>query len=100
MTGPQSLGFAEVAAILSDALGRSVTYGPAGLRAYAAHLRGRGMPLAQVAVQTVLHADLRRGRAAEVDPTLARLLGRPGRTVAAYVHDHRDLWAAPASALA
>ena len=54
--------------------------------------------MAQVAVQTVLHTGLRRGDAEAVDPTLQRLLGRPGRTLEEYVREstatcgsgHRD----------
>lgn len=46
----------------------------------------------QAIVQTVLHTGLRRGQAETVDPTLPRLLGRPARTLAEYVHDHRDVW--------
>ncbi|MCB2176377.1 MAG: NmrA family NAD(P)-binding protein [Actinomycetales bacterium] len=98
LTGPEALDFTEVAEILTAELGRTVTYRPAGVLGYAAHLRRHGMPLAQVVVQTVLHTGLRRGQAADVDPTLARLLGRPGRTVRDYVHDHRHLWRAPAPA--
>ncbi len=95
LTGPWSLGFVEVAQILSAELGRTVTYEPASVLGYADHLRRRGMPLAQVVVQTVLHTGLREGQAQDVDPTLQRLLGRPGRSFAEYVHDHRDLWATP-----
>ncbi|MDO8105644.1 hypothetical protein Q6348_00340 [Isoptericola sp. b441] len=95
LTGPEALDFPQVAAILAAELGRAITYRPAGVLPYAAHLRRTGLPLAQVAVQTVLHVGLRRGQADHVDPTLERLLGRPGRTVAEYVHDHRGRWALP-----
>ncbi len=45
------------------------------------------MPLAQIIVQTILHLGLRRGNAAELDPTIERLLGRPPRTIAQFVAD-------------
>jgi len=39
-----------------------------------------------------LHVGLRFGQAQTVDPTLQRLLGRPGKTIAEFIADHRDLW--------
>lgn len=98
LTGPEAIGFAEAAALLSKALGRTVKYEPASMLGYALHLRRRGLPWAQVVVQTILHVGLRLGQAQAVDPTLASLLGRPGRTLGEYVRDHAALWAAPSAA--
>lgn len=95
LTGPAAVTFDEVADVLSRVLGRAIRYEPATVPGYVAHLRRRGLPLAQVAVQTVLHTGLRRGDAAAVDPTLERLLGRPGRSIGEYVRDHADTWARP-----
>lgn len=92
LTGPRALRFAEVAAILSDELGRTITYQPTSAWRYLQHVRRQGRPTAQALVQTVLHTGLRRGQAEAVDPTLPRLLGRPARSLVEYVHDHRDLW--------
>jgi uncharacterized protein YbjT (DUF2867 family) len=92
LTGPEAIGFDTVAALLTDALGRKIRYQPAGIAAYLRHLRRRRLPLAQCLVQTVLHTGLRRGQAERVDPTLTRLLNRPPRTMAQYVHEHRELW--------
>lgn len=95
LTGPQALGFTDVAGLLSAALGRHVAYTPASALGYARHLRGQGLPPAQVAVQTVLHLGLRRGDAEAVDPTLARLLGRPATTLEQFIAEHVDVWAVP-----
>ncbi|WP_299518103.1 SDR family oxidoreductase [uncultured Serinicoccus sp.] len=92
LTGPQAVTFDEVAALLSDALGRPIRYEPASALGYARHLRRDGLPLAQTLVQTVLHVGLRRGDAAAVDPTLGRLLGHQPRTVADVIADHTHLW--------
>lgn len=92
LTGPQAVTFEEVAAVLTRELGRRITYHPVGVPTYARHVRRQGLPLAQVLVQTVLHAGLRRGQAERVDPTLEELLGRPGRTVEEYVRDNRSTW--------
>jgi uncharacterized protein YbjT (DUF2867 family) len=92
LTGPEAIDFVQASALLSEALGRTIRYQPASIVGYVLHLRARGMPWAQVGVQTVLHAGLRFGQAQEVDATLERLLGRRPRTVRDYVADHRDTW--------
>lgn len=96
LTGPEAIGFDRVAALLSEVLGRAVRYEPASMLGYVLHLRRRALPWAQAVVQTILHVGLRLGQAETVDPTLASLLGRPGRTLGEYVRDHATLWAAPA----
>ncbi len=98
LTGPQALDFAAVATVLTEMLGRPIRYQSATIVGYLRHLRRRRTPLTQALVQTLLHAGLRRGRAEHVDPTLAKLLGRPPRTLEQYVRDHRDLWSASTSA--
>jgi len=92
LTGPEAVGFEHAATLLTAALGRPIRYEPAELRPYVGHLRRRGLPAAQVAVQTLIHANLRSGRGAGTDPTLERLLGRRPRTLADYVRDHAALW--------
>ncbi len=97
LTGPRAVGFDEVAGVLTEALGRTIRYEPASVLGYARHLHRQGLPLAQVAVQTVLHTGLRRGDAEAVDPTLPRLLGRPARTIGDYVRHHVATWERTAS---
>jgi len=92
LTGPVAVGFAEVAATLGSELGRPIRYVPASVPGYLWHLRRRGLSWTQAAVQTTLHVGLRFGQAQTVDPTLQRLLGRPGKTIAEFIADHRDLW--------
>ena len=92
LTGPEALDFDAVAALLSDVLGRPIRYKPVSVAGYVWHLRRADVPWQQALVQTVLHTGLRRGQAEAVDPTLPRLLGRPPRTLAEYVRDHRQLW--------
>lgn len=93
LTGPEALSFSDAARLLSTELARTIRYQPATIPAYFAHLRRRGLPLAQVLVQTVLHVGLRFGQAETVDDTIARLLGHRPRTLETYVRDHRSLWA-------
>jgi uncharacterized protein YbjT (DUF2867 family) len=95
LTGPDPVTFHQAAELLTAALGRPIRYEPAGMLAYAGHLKRRGMPMGQVVVLTLLHVGLRFGQAATVDPTLARLLDHQPRTLDQYIHDHQVLWARP-----
>lgn len=92
LTGPQALSFDEVADVLTAELGRSIRYEPTSAFQYARHVHAQGRPWMQALVQTVLHTGLQKGQAEVVDPTLERLLGRPGRTLSQYVHEYRALW--------
>lgn len=92
LNGPEALDFDQVAALLTAALGRQIRYARPGVLRYLLRMRHRGLPFAQALVQAVLHFGLRFGQAEQVDPTLARLLGHPPRTLAQYIADHVDLW--------
>ena len=95
LTGAEALDFDEVAALLTEALGRTIRHERPGALSYLFHLRRRGMSWGQAAVITALHVGLRFGRGALVDPTLPRLLGRTPRTLRSYIQDHVALWRAP-----
>lgn len=92
LTGPEALSFAAVAALLTAELGREIRYARPGVLAYLRRQRRDRKPWAQAVIEALLHVGLRFGQAATVDPTLPRLLGRPARTLAQYIADHRDLW--------
>jgi uncharacterized protein YbjT (DUF2867 family) len=93
LTGAEAVPFAQVAAALSDELGRPIRYEAASIPGYLRHLTGRrGLPLAQALVYLALHLGIRFGGEATVDPTLARVLGRPPRTVRDTIRDHRALF--------
>lgn len=97
LTGPEAISFDQLAALLSDVLGRTIRYEPAGILGYVRHLRRQGLVIPQAVVQTILHTGLRRGDAEPVTDELPMLLGRPARTVRQYVEDHAELWARPAA---
>ncbi len=92
LTGPEALTFDDVAGQLTRELGRTIRYERASIVGYLRHLRQRGLPWAQALVQCALHVGLRFGQAKQVDPTLANLLGRPPRTLAQMIADHRQVW--------
>lgn len=94
-TGPEAFSFEEAARLMTDVIRRPIRYESASLAGYVRHLHLRGLPLAQIAVQTVLHVGLRFGQVEKIDPTLERLLGRRPRTLATYVRESASLWAPP-----
>ncbi|HSO37766.1 MAG TPA: NmrA family NAD(P)-binding protein [Labilithrix sp.] len=94
-TGPEALSFEETARLMTDVVRRPIRYESASIGGYVRHLHGHGLPLPQIAVQTVLHVGLRFGQLEKIDPTLERLLGRRPRTLATYVRESVDLWAPP-----
>ena len=95
LTGPGAVPWSEVVDALTSALGRPIRYQPASVFGYVRHLSRRGLPRGAIVVQTILHVLLRLGQGATEDPTLERLLGRPGRSVREYVFDHAAIWTKP-----
>jgi uncharacterized protein YbjT (DUF2867 family) len=92
LTGSHTYTFADVATLLTQQLGHTISYTPASILGYAKHLRKRGLVIPQILVQTVLHVALRKGSAATIDPTLSHLLGRESLTMNDYISAHRNLW--------
>jgi len=92
LTGPGAVPWSQVVEALSAVRKRPTRYEAASVLGYARHLAQRGLPRGAILVQTVLHVLLRFGQGATEDPTLERLLGRPGRSIEEYISDHADVW--------
>lgn len=97
LTGAESLDYHEVAAIMGDELGRPIVYRRPSLLRFARAMRARGAAADYIAVMLGIYLTTRLGLAAGVDPTAARLLGRPPIAMRQFVRDHRALWAARAA---
>jgi uncharacterized protein YbjT (DUF2867 family) len=92
LTGPAALDYAEVAGLLSRALGRRIRYESVGLLRYRRELLDAGLDPTYVRVQLVINAAARLGLAATVTDAVPRLLGRPATPMAAFVADHAASW--------
>ncbi|QFG22706.1 SDR family oxidoreductase [Actinomadura sp. WMMB 499] len=88
LTGPRSLTFDEVAAELSAALGRTVTYRPVGDDAKRETLLGYGLPDWIVDMLDEYARAYASGWGDLTTGTVAELLGRPPRDVADFARDH------------
>jgi uncharacterized protein YbjT (DUF2867 family) len=85
VTGPQALSYADVAAKLTQALGRQITYIDAPDDAVRQALLGAGLTDWFAGALVGLYQDYRRsgtdGYAAQVTSTVQRLTGRPARSL-------------------
>lgn len=88
LTGPRPVTFDEVARELSRALGRTVTYVPVGDDVKRKAMLGQGTP-AWIADMVGEYAQaFARGWGEFATGTVAALLGRPARDIAAFARDH------------
>lgn len=92
LTGSQALTMAEVAASLTRHLGFPVRYPRPGLVRFATRLRHRGVGWDTVAFMSAVYTLTRLGRNQPVTVELARLLGRPPRTLDEFLADSAWRW--------
>jgi len=95
LTGPEALSMAEMAAVLSEVLGRTITYQDmpeADFRKLA--VEQGGIPEDQVDVRVMLHqAAWKRGDAALVTGTYRELTGETPTSLKEWVAAHQDAFA-------
>jgi uncharacterized protein YbjT (DUF2867 family) len=89
LTGPEALSDDDIAARLSDVLGRSVTHVQVPWEAVRESLAGMGLPEWGLDGFKELSDLYETGAAAWVSPDPERLLGRPPRTFAEFAGDYR-----------
>ena len=93
VTGPEALSYADVAAKLSTAMGRPITYVAAPDDAVRQALLGAGLNEWFANALVGLYQDYRRsgtdGYAAQVTDSVAQLTGRPARSLDDLVSENR-----------
>lgn len=92
LTGPAAITHHDIAAALTSALGRDVTFADATPEAFSAALHGV-LPAWQVDGLLEDYAHYRRGEAAEVTSTVADVTGRPPRDVGEFARDYASAFA-------
>lgn len=88
LTGREALAYGEVAAIMTEVLGRPITYSNPSPLAFARRMRQRGHPWGYINVMEGVYLSTRLGMAAAVFPDAADLLGREPITLRQYVADY------------
>ena len=89
LTGPQALGYGDAAAILSEALGKPITYQAIDDAAFLALLGGAGVPHDYAEFLTAIFHPVREGWTAAVSDAVATLTGHAPRSLQVYARDHR-----------
>ncbi len=99
LTGPEAVSYADAARAYARALGRPVRWEPVTLEEARSAMVAGGLPEAFATGFAEILARYREGGVtATVSPDLERLLGRPGRSFAAFVADHAAAYTAVAAA--
>lgn len=91
-TGAQALTYAQVAQILSEAIGKRIGYRNPGPLAYVRHARRHGLPLPMTLVTLALYSACRFGLAAEVTDDVRALLNREPISLRRFAEDERSAW--------
>ena len=89
LTGPEALNDDDIAARLSDVLGRTISHVQVPWEAVRESLIGMGLPEWGIDGFKELGDFYETGAAAGVSPDVERLLGRPPRTFADFAADYR-----------
>jgi uncharacterized protein YbjT (DUF2867 family) len=92
ITGPQTLSYAEVAAIISQTSGRPVRHIDVGTAELADRLIASGYAPEFAAVLAALDAGIRDGAEDRTTGTVQRITGRPATDFRAFAAAHRSAW--------
>ncbi len=93
LTGTEALTYGDVAAIMTEELGRSITYSNPSMVSFARRMRQRGHPWSYIWVMEGIYLTTRLGLAATLAPDAERLLERPPITMRQYVRDYATTFA-------
>lgn len=92
-TGPAALTYDEVAAILTEALGRPIRYTRPGIVRYLRHATGElGMPRAMALVTTAIYTVARLGRADGLTNDVLTVTGHAPLAFDGWAREHRASW--------
>jgi len=95
LTGGEAVGFADVAAALTELTGRTVAYRPISMEAERARMEAAGVAPDQVQATLAIAAYQRAGGPTSVvSDKVARILGRPPLTIRDFLRDHIDRFTA------
>ncbi|MBB4932230.1 uncharacterized protein YbjT (DUF2867 family) [Lipingzhangella halophila] len=92
LTGPESLGYAEAAAIIAEVTGRPVRHTPAPVADLVRRNLDAGMPEPFAAALAGVDADIAKGSVDRVTDTVHRLTGRVPRSFADFARARREEW--------
>jgi uncharacterized protein YbjT (DUF2867 family) len=92
LTSSQALDHYEVAAHLSQAIGKDVKYVPITDEQFRATATAQQWPTDAIETMSTLYGMVRQGWAATVTDQVDNVLGRPPITFAQFAKDHAEVW--------
>jgi uncharacterized protein YbjT (DUF2867 family) len=92
LTSNEALDYIEIAEVLSDVLGRAITYSNPSNRHFGRVWRERGYPLAQILVMEALYTVAKLGFANHLTKDTERILGRSPLSFRQFAEDYRNVW--------
>ncbi len=92
LTGEEALTYAEVAGIMTEELGRPITYSNPSILAFARRMRQRGYAWGHITVMEGIYLTTRLGMADTIAPDVVDLLGRSPIPMRQYIRDYRTVW--------
>ena len=93
LTGSEAFDYHAVARLMSQELGRPITYSNPSLARFVWRFWRRGFPLRYVSVVAAIYLTTRFGAAATITPHVRDLLGREPLSLAQFIHDYASAWA-------
>ncbi len=88
LTGPQALSYTEAAVVLSQALGKPITYTPVSDEAFIAMLTGAGVPEDYAGFLASIFYPVREGWTSAVTGAVEELTGNLPWSLSSYAKDH------------
>ncbi len=92
LTGREALSYAEVARIISDACGRTMTYKPITETELMEGSREQEMPESAIHYMVQLFASVRKGLTEEITDTVSRLTGKEPVSFKEFARKNADIW--------
>lgn len=92
LTGKEALDYYQVADMLTDVLGRSITYRNPSLMSFYRRMRARGIEAAFVLVMLGIYTTTKLGMAQRITMDVQKLLGREPITMPNFIKDFKDCW--------
>ncbi|WP_166789696.1 NmrA family NAD(P)-binding protein [Cryobacterium fucosi] len=92
LSGERSLTYDQIASVLSEVLGRRITYARPTASEYSARLAARGATADFIAVQEMIYRIVRLQVSAIPNRAIRRLTGSPATSFRQFAIDHRALW--------
>ena len=88
LTGPEALSYTDAAKILSETIGKPITYPAVDDKTFVGILTGAGVPKDYALMLAAIFHPVREGWTAAVTDEVETLTGKPPRSLETYARDH------------